>query len=184
MPSLAGLLAIQILPDPIPLRTTAKTSLVEHDLGPRAVVLVFHTRGARRGALARLAELRLVLRLRSSIATPPGRSTAGGSHRPSTTVLSTPTPQGPPSRISSRRPSRSSRTWCAVVGEGRVDALAEGAASGTPASLISVRASGDAGMRAPNVGRPAVTSGASRDGCGFGRRIVSGPGQKRSISGR
>src|SRR5690606_24730901 len=107
----------------------------------------------------------------------------GGSHRPSTTVLSTPTWHGPPSRIISILPSRSSRTCRAVVGDGFVDALADGAASGAPDSFISARASAESGILAPKVGSPAVTSGASLDGFGAGRRIVSGPGQKRSMSG-
>ena len=81
------------------------------------------------------------------------------------------------------RPRRSSSTCSAAVGDGRVDAFADGAASGTPASWISVRANPDAGIRAPKLSSPAVTSGASRDGCGFGSRIVSGPGQNRWISG-
>ncbi|KAK5624740.1 hypothetical protein RRF57_000456 [Xylaria bambusicola] len=115
--------------------------------------------------------------------TPPGLKTTGGLQIPSTTVLSTPTGQGPPSRISSIRPSRSSSTWAAVVGEGFVEALAEGAASGAPTSLISERASGEAGILTPKVFSPAVTSGASFDGVGLGINIVNGPGQKRSISG-
>lgn len=98
-------------------------------------------------------------------------------------MLSTPTLHGPPSRISSIRPSRSPRTCCAVVGLGRVEAFAEGAARGRSARWIRRRAKGDEGIRQPNVGRPDVTSGARGECGGFGRRIVKGPGQKRDISG-
>ena len=82
------------------------------------------------------------------------------------------------------RPARSSSTCCAAVGEGLVLAFAEGAASGALASLIRDRARAEAGMRHPKVGRPAVTSGAKREeGEGLGRRMVSGPGQKRVMRG-
>ena len=114
---------------------------------------------------------------------PPGLRMTGGEQRPSTMVLSTPTSQEPPSKITSMRPSRSWRTCSAVVVEGLVDALAEGAAMGTPASFMSESAKGESGMRTPKVLRPEVTSGASIEYSGFGRRIVRGPGQKRLIRG-
>ena len=97
-------------------------------------------------------------------------------------MLSTPTPHGPPSSIISILPCRSWKTCSAVVGEGLVLALAEGAASGRSASFMRARASGAEGMRAPKVLRDAVTSGARGDGVGRRRSIVSGPGQKRWIS--
>lgn len=105
----------------------------------------------------------------------------GGLDSPSTTVLSTPTSQGPPSNIKSIRPERSCRTCEAVVGEGLVEALAEGAASGRAASWTRLKASKDEGMRTATVEREAVTSGANGDGEGSGRRMVSGPGQNRDI---
>ena len=82
------------------------------------------------------------------------------------------------------RPERSFSTWAAVVGEGRVEALADGAATGTPARWMSARARSEEGIRTANVGRPAVTWGARGDGCGSGNSMVSGPGQKRSIRAR
>lgn len=62
-------------------------------------------------------------------------------------------------------------------------AFAEGAARGALASLINERASAEAGIRHPKVGRPAVTSGARREGEGLGSRMVRGPGQKRVMRG-
>src|SRR4051812_1906224 len=118
-----------------------------------------------------------------SILTPPGRNTTGGSQSPSTTVLSTPTWQDPPSSMISILPFKSWSTCAALVGDGFVEAFAEGAASGTPARWMRESASGEFGIRAPKVGRPAVTSGASLLGLGFGRRIVRGPGQNLFIRG-
>ena len=51
-----------------------------------------------------------------------------------------------------------------ALGLGFVDAFADGAASGVPARLMSERARAEAGMRAPKVERPAVTSGARGEG--------------------
>ncbi len=64
-----------------------------------------------------------------------------------------------------------------------MEALAEGAASGTSARWMRARASKDEGIRTAKVGREAVTSGASGDGLGRGRRMVRGPGQKREMRG-
>ena len=61
---------------------------------------------------------------------PPGRRTTGGSRRPSTTVDSKPTEQGPPSMINGMRFRRSVNTCDALVGDGFPEALAEGAARG------------------------------------------------------
>lgn len=69
------------------------------------------------------------------------------------------------------------------MGDGFVDALAEGPASGLSATWMRSRANADEGIRTPNVGRFAVTSFASSESFGLGRRIVSGPGQKRDMSG-
>ena len=112
---------------------------------------------------------------------PPGRRMAGGVQRPSTTVDSTPTVQGPPSRMSSILPPRSWVTCCAVVGLGRVLAFAEGAARGSWQSWIRASARILIGMRAAKVGWPAETSGASFEPVGRGRRMLSGPGQKVEI---
>ena len=88
---------------------------------------------------------------------PPGRNTRGVPPVRSTTVDSTPTWHGPPSRISGTRPSMSSKTSGAVVGLGRPERLALGAAMGTPAASISARATGCEGMRTATVASPAVT---------------------------
>lgn len=69
------------------------------------------------------------------------------------------------------------------MGEGREEALADGAARGRSVREMSRRASGEKGMRAPKVAWVDVTSGASGEGVGSGRRIVSGPGQKAVIRG-
>ena len=58
--------------------------------------------------------------------------------------------------------------------------FALGAATGTPASRISSRATGCAGERTPTSGRPAVT--ASGTAAVLGSSSVSGPGQNASIS--
>lgn len=69
------------------------------------------------------------------------------------------------------------------MGDGFVDALAEGPAIGLSVTWIKRRANADEGIRTPNVGRFAVTSFANSDPCGLARRIVSAPGQKRDMSG-
>jgi hypothetical protein len=70
------------------------------------------------------------------------------------------------------------------VGLGRVDALADGAASGRLESEIRRRASGEEGMRIPTVAREeGVTSAAKGERMGSGKRRVRGPGQNRVISG-
>ncbi len=88
---------------------------------------------------------------------------------------------GPPSRMVSILPSRSCRTCAAVVGDGFVDAFAEGAARGTLAAWIRASASSEEGIRTANVAREAVTCGASGEGLGRGRRMVRAPGQKRAM---
>ena len=79
-------------------------------------------------------------------------------------------------------PFRSSRTWAAVVGLGRPELLAEGAAMGRPQVFNISAATGWEGIRIATVGSPAVTSGGT---AGFRiNSMVKGPGQKASISGR
>ena len=96
------------------------------------------------------------------------------------TVDSTPTAQGPPSKIIGIRPSMSSIICWAAVGDGRPERLPLGAAIGSPLSRMSAWATGFDGKRMPTVERPAeVTSGIRAD---FGRTIVIGPGQKASAS--
>ena len=109
---------------------------------------------------------------------PPGRSMVGLPTRVST-VDSTPTGQGPPSRMTSMRPSISSRTCCAVVGLGRPERLAEGAAMGTPAALMRASAVLCSGIRTATVGRPAATSSGT---ISLLKNIsVRGPGQNASM---
>ena len=100
-----------------------------------------------------------------------------GSEVMSSTVDSTPTEVGPPSRRSSIRPSRSSRTCSAHVGLGRPERLAEGAAMGREAAWMRAWATGWAGTRTATVSSPpVVTRGTAR---ARGSTRVSGPGQKR-----
>ena len=72
-------------------------------------------------------------------------------------VDSTPTEQGPPSKMASILPSMSSSMWAAVVGLGRPEVFPEGAAPGTSAAWITARHRGWAGQRIPTVSSPAVT---------------------------
>lgn len=64
-----------------------------------------------------------------------------------------------------------------MVGLGRVEAFADGAANGLFESEIKRRARGEEGIRIPTVERVFVTSGAKGEGHGSGKRSVSGPGQ-------
>ena len=80
------------------------------------------------------------------------------------------------------RPSRSAFTCWAVVGLGRPDKLALGAAMGTPAARIRARAVLWSGMRTATVGSPAATWSGTRL---LRLKIrVRGPGQKASINSR
>ena len=99
-----------------------------------------------------------------------------------TTVDSTPTRQGPPSRISGMRPAISSHTSWAQVGLGRPEAFALGAATGTPERRISACATGCPGQRTATVSRPAVTVRGTASAAGSTQ--VSGPGQKASMARR
>jgi hypothetical protein len=76
----------------------------------------------------------------SSFVTPPGLRRSGRSPAKLMIVDSTPTSVDPPSRIRSIFPSRSARTCCALVGLGRPEILALGAARGAPLALIKSRA--------------------------------------------
>ena len=98
----------------------------------------------------------------------------------SSTVLSRPTLQVPPSSTMGMLPSRSSSTCWAVVGLGLPLRLALGAATGTPAALSSLSATGWSGMRTATLLSPALVTAGT---VGFlGSSNVSGPGQNRSIS--
>ena len=78
------------------------------------------------------------------------------------------------------RPFMSRSTEAAVVGLGRPEMLADGAAIGTPAARIIARATGCSGMRMPTVSRPPVM----RSGTMALRRRMSvmGPGIKAASS--
>ena len=77
--------------------------------------------------------------------------------------------------IISIRPSRSSATWDALVGLGRPDALALGAATYTPDCRISSCAIGWDGIRTATVSKPPVVSSGT-SGC-LSKISVIGPGQ-------
>lgn len=112
----------------------------------------------------------------------PCRSTTGRRPVQSTTVDSRPTSAGPPWRIHGMRPFISSTTAFQVVGLGRPDRFAEGAATGTPHAFRKACATGWAGHRTPTVSRPADTS--SGIAACRGTITVNGPGQNRSINRR
>ena len=64
--------------------------------------------------------------------------------------------------------------------DGLPERLAEGAASGTPASRMSARATGCDGRRMPTVSSPAETSSGMQ--AALGKMMVNGPGQNASAS--
>ena len=74
----------------------------------------------------------------------------------------------------------SSHTCCAVVGDGLPEVFADGAAMETPLVRISSCAIGWDGIRIATVGSPPVVPSGTM--ASFGKMIVSGPGQKASIS--
>ncbi len=74
----------------------------------------------------------------------------------STMVDSSPIPTWPPSKSISIRPSISCHTCRAVVGLGRPDLFALGAATGTPANAITPFATGSLGIRIATVSSPPV----------------------------
>jgi hypothetical protein len=86
---------------------------------------------------------------------------------------------GPPSRIRSIRPWRSSQTCLAMVGLGRPNLFAEGAAMGTALSSMSLLATGWLGMRTATVSNPPVVTVGTLSV--LGKTSVSGPGQNLSI---
>jgi hypothetical protein len=110
----------------------------------------------------------------ASRGTPPGRRITGGSAVKSSTVDSTPTGVGPASSTSSMRPAKSAITWSAVVGLGRPNRFALGAAMGVALARISASATGCVGIRTATVGRPAVTRSGMQSA--LGSTSVSGPG--------
>ena len=112
--------------------------------------------------------------------TPPGRRRRGTGVAKVSTVDSTPPSQSPPSKRASTRPVRSSCTWWKVVGLGRPDRLAEGAARGTSAASMTARAVGWEGQRTATVSRPPLVSRGMRSD--LGRMMVSGPGQKAAAN--
>ena len=109
----------------------------------------------------------------------PGLSIVGISPVRSTMVDSIPIPTAPPSITASMRPSISSITWLANVGEGLPEELALGAAIYNPLSLISSKATGWEGIRIAIVSSPPVVPSGTIPT--LGSMIVSGPGQKASI---
>ena len=110
---------------------------------------------------------------------PPSRSTTGTSPRTSTTVDSTPTRHGPPSTTTSTTSPRSASTCAAVVGEGRPDRFADGAATGTPAARSSASATGWSGTRTATLGSPAVAARGSASAAVQHQRQRPGPERVR-----
>ena len=96
------------------------------------------------------------------------------------TVDSTPNSQSPPSMIASILPDISSITYFALVGDGKPEVFALGAAMGQPAALITLFATSFIGIRTATVSRPPLTTLPIKSL--FGKIIVSGPGKKASIS--
>lgn len=94
-----------------------------------------------------------------------------------TTVDSTPTAHGPPSTIAGILPPRSSITWPEVVVDGLPERLAEGAASGTPASRMSARATRV--RRQADANRIQPCGDLVRDTGGLGQNDGQRPGPKR-----
>ena len=110
----------------------------------------------------------------SGVTAPGRRMVTQPSSVQSTMVDSTPHVQLPPSRMSGIRPVISAAVIAAVVGLGRPEMFAEGAAIGTPAARMSRRATSWAGQRTPTVDSPPVTSGGIC--AAFGTMTVMGPG--------
>ena len=88
----------------------------------------------------------------------PGRRIIGVSSVISTIVDSSPIIDEPPSRIISILPSKSLFTCEALVGDGRPDKLAEGAATNPPAALINSSAILLSGILTATVSSPPVVS--------------------------
>ena len=96
------------------------------------------------------------------------------------TVDSTPYSQSPPSIIASILPIISSITYFALVGLGKPDVFALGAAIGHPLAFISACAVSFIGIRTATVSSPPETVLPTLSL--FGKIIVSGPGKNASIS--
>ncbi len=110
--------------------------------------------------------------------TKPGRKIMGVSLVISTIVDSKPSTESPPSKIMSMRPAISSITKRALVGLGRPERFALGAAIKPPAARINAAAPVCEGKRTATVESPPVVSVGTRSF--FSKIIVSGPGQKAS----
>ncbi len=113
---------------------------------------------------------------------PPGRRSTGGSTEKSTIVDSRPMSVGPPSRIRSTRPSRSSFTCAAVVGLGREKRFALGAAIGTPAISISARATRCDGARSATFGKSGGDEIRNRRLLRKNQRERPGPERQRELA--
>ncbi len=117
----------------------------------------------------------------ASAGNPPDRSNVGSGMKP-TMVLSTPTPQAPPSNTASIRPESPSITCRAVVGLIRPEGLADGAATGPLKAASSLFASGCSGTRIATLGKPALTRAEMPASGLSGRTRVNGPGQNAEAS--
>src|SRR5665213_252739 len=116
----------------------------------------------------------------SSSERPPGLSKTGSFSAKEMMVDSTPTVQGPPSKIIFTLFPNDFRTCSAVVGLTCPKGLALGAAMGRPDSRISSNAMGWLGTRIATLGKEEVTMSGTRGD--LGRTIVRGPGQNLSMS--
>ena len=96
------------------------------------------------------------------------------------TVLSTPYSQSPPSMIPSILPIISSITYFTLVGDGKPEVFALGAAIGQPLALISLRAISFFGIRTATVSSPPLTTLPTLSD--LFKIIVSGAGKNASIS--
>ena len=114
---------------------------------------------------------------KSSFDVPPARKMTTFEPVTSMMVDSTPTAQGPPSKIMSTLSPRLSNTCCAVVGLMDLNLLAEGATIGTPLFLMRSRATGCAGMRTAMLGRPEQARSIAALLSLRLSTMVSGPGQ-------
>ena len=112
----------------------------------------------------------------------PGRSRRMVPPRQAMIVDSSPSGEGPSSRIQSTRPCRSAATCSARVGLTRPDRFADGATSGSPTASISARAILWEGARRATVSSPARASRLIRQDAETWATIVSGPGQNAAAS--
>ena len=118
---------------------------------------------------------------RSVTVTAPGRKIIGRARERASTVDSSPTSQGPPSRMSNSSASENSSATCsAVVGETRPLRLALGAEIGPPNASMRARATGCAGERTATLLRPPTL--AAHTCARRGRMSANGPGQNASAN--